>query len=623
MLGWLVGRPLANREQEEQRIGPAAGVAVLGLDALGSASYGPEAALTMLIPLGAAGLGYSLPIIAVICAILAIVYFSYRQTIAAYPDGGSSYRVARDNLGTRFGLIAGAALATDYILNVAVAISAGVGALVSAVPSLLPHTLGLTLGILALITLVNLRGIKQAGRALMTPTYVFVATLGLVVVVGVVKTIVSGGSPEPVERPPAMAPAAEAASLWLLLRAFANGCTAMTGVEAVSNAVPIFRKPATQNAQRTLTVIIAILLTLLIGNGVLAYSYHIGATRPGEPGYQSLLSMLVAAVLGRGPLYYVTMAAIIAVLTLSANTSFADFPRLCRLLGEDGYLPQQFAERGRRLVYSIGIVVLAVLSGVLLLAFGGITDRLIPLFAIGALLAFTMSQAGMVAHWKKTAGRRSRHFMAINALGAGATGATVAVVAVSKFTEGAWITVIIIPLLVLLFHRVHRHYGWIARQVETIEPMELPERLPPVVVLAAETWDRMTQHALKLALRLSDDIYVVQVKTETSTTEDLSDNWELLIANPARRNRVAQPKLVILTSEYREFLSPFVDFVSKLEDEHPDRDITVIVPDLVLPDWYAELMHNHRGRFLRMALRSLCTDRVAVISAPFHLTRDQ
>jgi amino acid transporter len=616
---WLLGRPLATVEQDQQQIGPGSGIPVLGLDALASAAYGPEAALTLLIPLGAIGLAYSLPILSIICAILVIVYFSYRQTIAAYPGGGGSYTVAKQNLGPRLGLLAGAALAIDYVLNVAVAVSAGVGALVSAVPALLPHTLASCLGILAVIAIVNLRGIRQSGHVFMVPTYAFIGTLGLVLVVGVIRSIASGGAPQAVEPPPAMPPAIEVASAWLLLKAFASGCTAMTGVEAVSNAVPIFRKPTIQIAQRTLTAIIAILFALLAGIGYLCNAYGIGATPPGTTEYQSVLSMLVAAVFGRGALYYLTMAAVVSVLALSANTSFADFPRLCRLLAEDHYLPATFAERGRRLVFSSGIIVLTVVSGTLLILFGGITDKLIPLFAIGAFLAFTLSQAGMVAHWKKLGGAHARKFMLVSGAGAIATGATLLVVAVSKFGEGAWLTVLVVPLLIACFLRVKHHYRKVALQVATIEPMELPARVDPVVVLTAEAWNKATQHGLRFALRLSDDIYVVQVKTETSSTEDLSDNWELLIANPARRNRIAQPKLVILTSQYRQVLSPLVEFIKNLEAEHPARDIAIVVPELIMSHWYEELLHDHRGALLRMVLRAQCSDRVVVISTPFHV----
>lgn len=619
VLDWLLGRHLHDHEEESQHIGPAAGIPVLGLDALASAAYGPEAALTLLLPLGAAGIGYMAPITAIIVAILIIVYFSYQQTIAAYPGGGGSYTVAQ-NLGPRAALVAGAALAVDYILNVAVGIAAGIGALVSAIPSLLPHTLALCLGALALLTVVNLRGVKESGLAFMLPTYTFVAALAIVIAVGIAKFIMSGGHPAPVEAPPALPAATAGASLWILARSFANGCTAMTGVEAVSNGVPLFRRPKIAVAQRTLTLIIAILVLLLGGVAFLCHAYQIGATEPGQAGYQSVLSLLVGAVCGRGPFYYVAMAAIVAVLALSANTSFADFPRLCRVLAADRYLPGMFLLRGRRLVYAHGIILLAVTSGVLLVVFDGITDNLIPLFAIGALLAFTMSQAGMVMHWLR-AGHAGRSLV-INAVGTAATGVTVVTVAVTKFSEGAWLTVLVVPLLVLFFGRINRHYRTIAKQIETIDPLELPARQEPIVVLAANSWNRMMQQGLRFALRLSPEVYVVQVKTESDTIEDLADNWDLLIGSRARAADIPPPRLVVLTSTYRKFLTPFVDFVRKLETEHPDRDIAVVIPDLVMSRWYEGFLHNNRGAMLRTMLRMRCSSRVAIVHTAYRLRDD-
>ena len=358
-----------------------------------------------------------------IVILLGIVYFSYRQTIAAYPNGGGSYTVARENLGANAGLLAAAALMTDYVLNVAVGISAGVGALISAVPDLQPYTLTLCLVILILLTFVNLRGIGEAGRLFMLPTCVFILSLCATVVWGLLATISAGGHPQPVVPPAHLAKATEGVSAWLLLRAFASGCTAMTGVEAVSNGVQAFREPVVPAARRTLTVIIVILMVLLLGIAYLARAYHIGATEPGTSHYQSVLSQLIGAVAGRGIFYWVSIVSILLVLCLSANTSFADFPRLCRAVAEDGYLPYSFTDRGRRLVYSEGIWVLAILSGVLLAVFDGITDRLIPLFAVGAFLAFTLSQSGMVAHWWKSKERGALGSMAVNALGAAATAA--------------------------------------------------------------------------------------------------------------------------------------------------------------------------------------------------------
>ena len=404
----LFGRPLASHEEGEQRVGPVAGIPMLGLDALSSAAYGPEAAMTLLIPLGAAGLGYVGPISGVIIVLLLIVFLSYRQTITAYPTGGGSYTVARQNLGLFPGLLAAAALLLDYVLVVAVGISAGVGALVSAVPSLQPHTLALCLAILALIAIVNLRGVRESGAAFVVPTYLFVVCLFAVIAIGVIKAWLAHGHPVPVVAPPPVAGATAAAGAWIVLRAFASGCTAMTGVEAVSNGVTAFREPAVGNAKRTLSAIIGILVVLLAGIAYLARVYHVGATEPGVAGYQSVLSQLVAAVVGTGLFYYLCIGSILMVLALSANTGFADFPRLCRLIAQDGFLPRVFASSGRRLVYSLGIYVLTGLSAFLLVIFGGITDRLIPLFAVGAFLAFTLSQAGMVGHWRTAGGPGGR-----------------------------------------------------------------------------------------------------------------------------------------------------------------------------------------------------------------------
>ena len=366
----LLGKPLATSDERAEQIGTSAGIPIFGLDALSSAAYGPEAALTLLIPLGAAGVAYIVPVSASIIVLLTIVYFSYRQTIAAYPGGGGSYTVATENLGAFPGLLAAAALMIDYILVVAVGISAGVGALVSAVPSLQPHTLVLCVGILVVITIVNLRGLREAGIAFMIPTYLFVGTLLIAIVVGLFKTVMAGGHPMPVVAPPSAAlPAMTAASLWILLQVFSNGCTAMTGVEAVSNGVRAFREPTVRNAQRTLTVIIGLLIVMLAGIAYLIRAYGIAATYPGRPGYQSVLSMLVAAVAGRGWFYYVTIGSVLIILSLSANTAFADFPRLCRAVAQQNFLPHSFGFRGRRLVYSYGIVVLAILAAVLLILF--------------------------------------------------------------------------------------------------------------------------------------------------------------------------------------------------------------------------------------------------------------
>src|ERR1700676_4230181 len=368
----VFGRPLATEDEKAERIGPTKGIPIFGLDALSSAAYGPEAALTLLIPLGMAGVAYILPISVSIVVLLAIVYLSYRQTIEAYPQGGGSYTVASENLGVGAGLLAAASLMVDYILTAAVGISAGVGALISAVPSLQSHTLALCLAILLVVTLVNLRGVSEAGGVFLVPTYLFIFCLLAMIALGVVKTLAAPGAP-----PPPWGPATEAVSLWLLLRAFASGCTAMTGVEAVSNGVMAFKEPAPVTARFTLTLVIAILMVMLAGIAFLCKAYGVGATPPGEPGYQSVLSQLLAAITGNGIFYGVSIGSILVVLALSANTAFADFPRLARAIAQNGFLPHGVAIRGRRLVYTQGVYALALLAGTLLIVFGGVTDKLI------------------------------------------------------------------------------------------------------------------------------------------------------------------------------------------------------------------------------------------------------
>jgi amino acid transporter len=616
---FIFGRRLASTEEGEQQIGPVTGVAVLGLDALSSAAYGPEAALTLLIPLGAVGLAHVVSITTLIVVILLIVYFSYRQTIAAYPNGGGSYTVAKDNLGQRWALLAGAALALDYILNVAVGISAGVGALVSALPVLLPFTVPLCLAILIFLTLINLRGTRESGLAFLLPTYLFVATLGVVILVGGIKTALAGGHPQAVGAPPKLAAPVEAASLWLLMRAFASGCTAMTGVEAVSNGVPVFKPPTIKHAERTLTTIIAILVALLAGIALLCRVYHIGATAPGAAGYESVLSQLTRAVLGRGPAYYVTMSAVVAVLALSANTSFADFPRLCRILAVDRFLPDAFAVRGRRLVFSYGVIVLALVSGFLLLVFGGVTDHLIPLFAIGAFLAFTLSQAGMVQHWRRVGGPAARHSLWINGLGATATGITLVVVVVSKFTEGAWIAVLVVPVLVFTFSRISRHYASVSKEVAEDQPLSLDGTRGPIVIVPVQSWSKLTSRGLRFALEVSKDVRALHILTQDSTISELTVVWEELVGAPARLAGLPVPQLILRKSTYRQFFAPLVAYVEQLRDANPERDIVVIVPDLVVRRWYHSILHNNRGTLLRALLRIRGGPRVVVVNTPFYL----
>jgi amino acid transporter len=619
ILDFVVGKPLKTTDERAEQIGPARGIPIFGLDALSSAAYGPEAALSLLIPLGLVGVHYLIPISAAIITLLIIVYFSYRQTIAAYPNGGGSYTVARFNLGASASLLAAAALLADYILTAAVGISAGVGALVSAVPSLLPRTLSLCLGILLVVTIINLRGVREAGLTFALPTYLFVGTLLITIVAGIFRVIVSGGHPTPVTPPPLAPEMTASVSYWLLLKAFASGCTALTGVEAVSNGVKAFRRPAVKNAQRTLTVIIAILAVLLAGICYLVKVYGIVATDPGQPGYQSLLSMLIAAVFGKGYFYYVTIASILVVLSLSANTAFADFPRLCRAIAQNNYLPHVFGYRGRRLVYTYGIGVLAVLCAAILIIFGGVTDRLIPLYAVGAFLAFTLSQSGMVVHWWKHRRAHWEKSAFINGLGAFVTAITVIVVLVAKFIEGAWITLLFIPLSIYLFIVVRRHYHGVRMLTFCKEPVDA-EGLDkhPIAVIAIDRWSKISRQGIEFAARLSPEVIAVHVEPNEQSVL-LTANWERYVERPFRDAGKKPPKLQFLPSPYRFIIIPTVQYILELSKKHPSRDIIVVIPELVEDKWYEYFFHNQRGRLLEWVLLARGNERIFVVSAPWRV----
>ena len=619
-LDGLLGRPLRSEEDDEQRVGVAAGVPTFGLDALGSAAYGPEAALTILIPAGMAGVAYVWPISLTIILLLGIVFFSYRQTIDAYPNGGGSYTVAGQNLGENVGLLAAAALMLDYLLDVGVGISTGVGALVSAVPKLVPHTLAICLMILLALTVINLRGVRESGVLFMAPTLLFVVCLLGVLGWGMWKALMSGGHPQAVVAPPhpPSTHAVAAVGAWLLLRSFASGCTALTGVEAVSNGVKAFKEPSTRTARRTLATIVVLLGVFLAGIAYLVRTYRIEATDPGSKDYQSLLSMLTAAVAGKGVVYYVTIASILVVLSLSANTAFADFPRLCRAIAEDGYLPRFFAIRGRRLVYAEGILVLAVLSAGILVIFGGVTDRLIPLFAIGAFLAFTLSQAGMVAHWRRERGKLQWFNMGVNAVGAVATGVTVLMVLAAKFMEGAWITVVLVPALIVLMRAVHRHYARVEQQTQ-VKSLDLAVLGKLRAVVPVSRWDRPAEGAMRFACSLSEDVEVLHVDCAGEQGEVGCEDWTGILGNAADLAKVKMPRLTTIKSPFRFVTKPIVDHVLKVEAEHPGQPVAVVIPELVAHHWYQYLLHNHRSTMLKASLLIRGNGRIAVVNVPWYL----
>jgi amino acid transporter len=619
ILDLVVGKPIKTSDERAEKIGPAQGIPIFGLDGLSSAAYGPEAALSLLIPLGLLGVRYIVPISAAIITLLVIVYFSYRQTIAAYPSGGGSYTVARFNLGTPAALLAAAALLADYILTAAVGISAGVGALVSAAPSLLPHTVSICVGILLIVTIVNLRGVRDAGLAFAVPTYLFVGTLLITIVAGLLRVLLSGGHPMPAAPLPPPPPMTQAVTYWMLLKVFASGCTALTGVEAVSNGVKAFREPAVKNAQRSLTVIIFVLAVLLAGISYLVKVYGIAATDPGQPGYQSLLSMLIAAIFGKGYFYYLTIGSILFVLSLSANTAFADFPRLCRAIAQNNYLPHAFGYRGRRLVYTYGIVVLAVLCGGLLILFGGVTDRLIPLYAVGAFLAFTLSQTGMVMHWRRNRGPGWLKSAFVNGLGALVTGITVIVVLVAKFVEGAWITLLFIPLTIVLFTAVRRHYHSVKVLTTCMVPVN-PASLSqaPIAVVPVDRWSIITRQGIAFAARLSTEVIALHVEP-AENSELLHEDWQRYVEEPFRIAGREAPKLEILPSPYRFIIIPIIQFILDLSKKHPDRNIIVVIPELVEGRWYEYFLHNQRGRLLEWLLLVQGNERIFTVSAPWYV----
>src|ERR1700680_414675 len=615
VIDFLFGRPLRSSDELTERLGASAGIPVFGLDALSSAAYGPEAALALLIPLGVAGISYIVPITICIVILLTIVYLSYRQTIEAYPQGGGSYTVAGQNLGPFAGLLAATALMIDYVLTAAVGISAGVGALISAIPKYQPHTLLICLVILVLITLVNLRGSRETGVVFMIPTYLFLGSLGAVILAGIVKSIMSGGHPSPVEPPAALPAATAAVSLWILLKAFASGCTAMTGVEAVSNGVTAFREPVVQTARRTLTTIIALLAMMLLGIAYLCRAYHIGATEAG-PGYQSVLSQLTAAVVGRNLFYLITISGVLLVLSFSANTAFADFPRLCRMIAQDGYLPVPLAERGRRLVYTWGITALAFLCGALLILFDGVTDRLIPLYAVGAFLAFTLSQAGMVAHWRRKGGSRLNIFL--NALGAVATGATLIIVTVTKFVSGAWITTVLIPLIMIMMFAIRRHYDRLRGQISQAATLDVTDRTAPIVVMPMMAWTKVSRAGLQFAFKICSEVYVVHVSTG-DTDKEFLDKWHKAGEETARQAGLRLPHVKVLKSPYRFVIGPIVDYVLELERKNPERQLAVIIPELVEKHWYHNFLHNQRATWLKAALLLRGNRRIVIINVPWYL----
>jgi len=617
----LFGRPLATSEERAEHIGVAAGIPIFGLDALTSAAYGPETALSLLIPLGIAGVAHLIPIVTVVLILLGIVFFSYRQTIAAYPTGGGSYTVASENLGTGAGLLAAAALMIDYILTAAVGITAGVGAVVSDQQWLQPHMLMICLLVLAFLAMVNMRGVKDTGAAFVLPTFLFVGTVLATVAFGAFRVVAAHGHPVArAEMPHALPATITYLSVWLALKSFSNGCAAMTGVEAVSNGVMAFREPRVKNAQMALTIIMSTLVIMLFGTAWLAKQYGIMAMEPTDPNYQSLLSLIVMAVFGRGLFFHFTMWSIFLALTLSANTAFADFPRVTRAVALNDFLPHVFVLRGRRLLYSYGIYALTGMTAIILIKFSGNIDNIISLYAIGAFLAFTLSQSGMVVHWwKQGPSHKGRLWhMVVNGTGAVATGITTLIVLAAKFTSGAWFVALLIPMLILLMVSIKKHYMRVKGEVVEMAPLTLTNMQQPLVVIPMARWDRMTEKALRFGLLLSKEIKVLNV-IGADGEETLDPVWETNVLRPIRAQGLTEPELITLHSNIRLIITPLMDYILELEQQNPDRKITVLLPELVVRHWWEYFLHNQRVQMLKLLLLIKGKQRIIVVNIPWYL----
>jgi amino acid transporter len=602
----LVGRPLASHAADTQRLPKRTALPVFSSDAVSSTAYGTEVILTVLVPVaGVAAFGYLVPLSLVLVGLLVLLVLSYRQTIYAYPSGGGSYIVSRENLGTNPSLVAAAALLVDYTLNVAVSAAAGAAAISSAVPSLQGHPVVLSLGLVALIMVANLRGLRQAGRLFALPVYTYVAALGLLIVDGLIRSFTGSLHQLPVNHAQLNQFTHNGAlltgvTLFALMKAFSSGAVALSGVEAISNGVPAFRQPTSRNASITLTWTAFFLGAPLVGLAVLTTRL-----RPTISTNETLLSILGDHVFGRAsPLYVVLMASTAAILCLSANTSFADFPRLSSVVARDGFLPQQLAHRGDRLVFSNGIIAVAAAASALLVVFGGKLDSLIPLFAVGLFTAFTLSQVGMVRHHLRLREQRWRVGVAINATGAAATSIVLIVVLVSKFTAGAWIPAIVIPVVVAICKTIKRHYEQVQQQL-ALQPGEQVPTVHNTVVVPMKELNKNTLNALAYAKALHPDRLVAVAVQDDDRLDELRQQWV------ARDLDVA---LEIVPSPYRGITKPILDFLYTLDRQRPDDILTVIIPEVVVHRWWEQLLHNQTALILKSRL--LFQPNTVVISIP-------
>ena len=601
---WLVGYPLKTAQAEHERLSKRLALAVFSSDALSSVAYATEEILLVLVPASLAFAHFSIPLSMAIVALLAILTVSYSQIIFEYPQGGGAYVVSKSNLGEWPGLTAAASLMIDYVLTVAVSVAAGIAAITSAIPSLFPHRTVLGVLAIVLVLIVNLRGVRESGKVFAIPTYMFIVSILLMLGAGAVQLLF--GTLTPLTPQTAAAETAfESISLFLLLRAFSSGCTALTGVEVISNGVTAFHHPEPKNAALTMAMMAAVLGTLFLGISTMAYL--IGVT-PKED--ETILSQVAHAILGEGFLYYLVQGTTMGILVLAANSAFAGFPRLASLLARDGFMPHQMAMMGDRLVFSNGVVILGLFSCLLIVLFAGDTHALIPLYAVGVFLSFTLSQAGMVRRWLLKRGPRWKGKLVVNGIGAAATAIATIIIASTKFAHGAWIVIVLIPLIIMMFRAIRSHYKAVADQVQLTRDARPPRPRRNLILIPIGAVNKAVVRAVDYARSRGGEVRGVLIdvdKEETAVVEMKWAQWGCGVP------------LIVLPSPYRSILGALLDYVEENLDKDPECWITVVLPEILPARWWQNILHNQRALLLKGAL--LFKDRVVLTDVPFHLTR--
>ena len=601
----MIGAPLASSRLAEERLSKTKALAIFASDALSSTAYATEEILLILILAGSGALTHSIPISMAIAALLVIVATSYRQTIRAYPNGGGAYKVAMDNLGTAPGLVAGASLVVDYTLTVAVSTAAGVAAVTSAIPELHDERVVLAVVFVAILTVGNLRGLRESGTIFAIPTYFFLVTFGIMIATGLVRVALGGISSVPHED--ALTPGAQSVTLFLVLRAFSSGATALTGIEAISNGVPAFKDPAPKNAATTLSWMAAILTVIFVSLTILAHQIEV---YPSET--KTVVAQVADAVFGGGPMFYLVQVATALILVLAANTSFAGLPALASVMARDRFVPRIFAFRGDRLGYSNGIMVLAAASMTLLVVFSAETHKLIPLYAVGVFVGFTLSQIGMVVHWNTYREEGWRRAMVINGVGGSTTAVVAVIIAATKFTHGAWLTIMAIMLLAIVFHQIGQHYRRVQRELDITEEDSFigatATRQGQPVIMPVDELNRATARALAYARSISNNVTAFHVTDDMDEAEGLRRTWA---------QRVLDVPLVIVESEYRSLLGPVLSYIDALGRADPLQTVTVVLPEYVARWPWQRALHNQSSQRLKKAL--LDRPQTVVIEVPYHL----